>query len=124
MVEKIDGQLVYTQVNISQLQNISDQREKIIEAQKKITENVEELNKSEQLPKPGDLTKLIDEPIDAIKEMNVKRMYDVDDLLNLIIAFILNPDTNELVRQIPPKVSVDIAKYLSEYLGTNVNTEA
>jgi uncharacterized FlaG/YvyC family protein len=123
MVEKIDGQLVYTQVNISQLQNINDQREKIIEAQKKITENVEELNKSEQLPKPGDLTKLIDEPIDAIKEMNVKRLYEVEDLLNLVITYILNPDTNKLVRQIPPKVSVDIAKYLSEYLGRNVNTE-
>jgi uncharacterized FlaG/YvyC family protein len=122
MVERIDGQLVYTQVNVSQLQNINDQQEKIVEAQKELNQKAKEVKR--EIPKPGDLTKLIDEPIDAIKEMNVKRLYEVDDLLDLVITYVLNPDTNQLVRQIPPKVSVDIAKYLSEYLGKNVNTEA
>jgi uncharacterized FlaG/YvyC family protein len=124
MVERLDGMLVYTQVNTAQLENIKNQQDKIVEAQKQTTKDIEEAKKTTQAPKPGDLTEIIEEPVDAIKNMNVKRLYDVDDLLNLVIISVLKPETNKLVRQIPSEVSVDIAKYLSKYIGRNVNTEA
>ena len=124
MVEKIDGKTVYTQVNADQLKNTQKQQEDLAKSIQAEREMLSKEVKPVEQRKPGELTEVIEEPIDAIKNMDVKRLYNIDDELNWTIVSVLHPETNELLRQIPPKVSVDIAKYLREYLGRNVNIEA
>ncbi len=124
MITRIDGDgYVFTKIDVSQLKQLEKQQEEI-------SRQIKENNKVQQIKKENDdnyneikVGEIIDEPIDAIKNMNVKRLYDVDDELNWVITSVMKIDTNELVRQIPPQVSVDIAKYLSEYIGSNINIE-
>jgi uncharacterized FlaG/YvyC family protein len=53
--------------------------------------------------------------------MKVKRYYDVEDELRWVIVSVLKPETNKIIRQIPPEVVVDIAKYLREYTSNNID---
>lgn len=115
MVTRIDGDgYVFTKMNVSQLKQLEKQQEEI-------SRQIKENNKAQQTKNENQdgyeeikVGEIIDEPIDPIKNMNVKRLYNVDDELNWVITSVMKIDTNELVRQIPPQVYIDIAKYLRE----------
>ena len=124
MVTRIDGDgYVFTKIDVSQLKQIEVQKEEISKQIKENNKAQQTKNEIEDNYNEIKVGEIIDEPIDAIKNMNVKRLYNVDDELNWVITSVMKIDTNELVRQIPPEVFVDIAKYMREYIGSNVNIE-
>ena len=124
MVTRIDGDgYVFTKIDVSQLKQIEVQKEEISKQIKENNKAQQTKNEIEDNYNEIKVGEIIDEPIDPIKNMNVKRLYNVDDELNWVITSVMKIDTNELVRQIPPEVFVDIAKYMREYIGSNVNIE-
>ena len=109
MVERLDGRLIYTFIDNTQLRNLQEQQSEIRQTQK-------EFNK-----KNDELSDIVEENNDAIERMKVKRYYDVEDELRWVIVSVLKPETNKIIRQIPPEVVVDIAKYLREYTSNNID---
>jgi len=124
MVQRIDSDgYIYTKVVLEPIYNNTNKNvnaelannikeRELEEIRQKNTSNLEELEKG-----------LIEEPIDAIKNMNVKRLYDIDKELNWVIISVLRPDTYEMVRQIPPEANINIARYLNKYnnIDNNIN---
>jgi len=55
---------------------------------------------------------------DALKENNLSLEFSKDQELNKMIIKIVNSETKEIIRQIPPDVALKIARIVSAELGT------
>ena len=55
---------------------------------------------------------------DVLKENNLSLEFSKDQELNKIIIKIVNSETKEIIRQIPPDVALKIARIVSAELGT------
>ena len=67
--------------------------------------------------KTDDLAKILEEVNDALKTLNVKRGYRVDKDLNRTIVSIIDIETDDIIKQIPPEDAVRLAKNINEIIG-------
>lgn len=68
-----------------------------------------------------DVKKAVDEFVEKLEKLRKifrgEAVFKYDEELDMVIVKIKDPETGEIIRQIPPEVVVKIAKSVSEFLG-------
>lgn len=84
------------------------------------TKNLENLMK-EQLKNPEELKKLIEELQNKISYLNKSLKIEIDRDINEPIIKIVEVETNNVIRQIPPDYMINIIKNINKMLGALFN---
>ncbi|MFN4306881.1 flagellar protein FlaG [Sulfurihydrogenibium azorense] len=84
------------------------------------TKNLENLMK-EQLKNPEELKKLIEELQNKISYLNKSLKIEIDRDINEPIIKIVEVETNNVIRQIPPDYMINIIKNINKMLGVLFN---
>jgi flagellar protein FlaG len=69
------------------------------------------------------LREVVESLEDAIAVINRSVRFKVDDSTDTLITQVVNRDTNEVIRQIPPEEMLAIARRLREFIGLFLNIE-
>ena len=78
---------------------------------------LETKNVKESVVKTDDLAKILGEVNDALKTLDIKRGYRVDEDLNRTIVSVIDTETDEIVKQIPTEDAIRLAKNINEVIG-------
>lgn len=86
-----------------------------------------EAKEREQAPAPeltaDELREVVQSFEEAIVFVNRSIRFQVDESTNRLVTLIVNQDTNEVIRQIPPEEMVAIARRLREFVGLFLDVE-
>lgn len=111
-----------------QSQAISSMNSQNIDIQKAKTESIsankqvqqERENQNKQI-KTEDLMKAANELNKKFEMLNSQLKIEIDKDTGITVAKIIDKETKEVIRQIPPEVVLKIAKYLNELTGLLFN---
>ena len=60
---------------------------------------------------------------EALSNLNRGIHYEIDESTNSVVTKIIDRDTKQVIRQIPPKEVLDIARKLKQFMGVLLDTE-
>lgn len=69
------------------------------------------------------LREVVESLEDAIAIVNRSVRFKVDDSTDTLVTLVVNRDTDEVIRQIPPEEMLAIARRLREFIGLFLNIE-
>lgn len=109
-----NGEVIQLQRNVNPMNQVSEQTNTLIKMSR---EEKDELSKNVfvDLDKSADLLK---ETFEKLKKIfRGQAEFKIDKEANMIIIKIKDPETGEILRQIPPEQAVKLAKNIQELLG-------
>ncbi len=110
-----ESQQRQVQKEMSVQENISIQ-EKIIQRTKKIDES-KETGKKLKVDENVDITKLISKVNDFVQSVSTKISFTYDEESDIPIIKVIDKETDNVVRQIPPKEMIELSKKMDELTG-------
>lgn len=87
-------------------------------------DNKVEKNKNDEFVKTFDSNKIESEITKLLEEESLEAKFSTDKETEKLILKIINKDTDEVVRQYPPEVSLKIARMVNNMIETNSITDA
>lgn len=109
-----NGEIIQLQRNVNPVNQVSEQTNTLVKMSR---EEKDELSKNVfvDLDKSADLLK---ETFEKLKKIfRGQAEFRIDKEANMIIIKIKDPETGEILRQIPPEQAVKLAKNIQELLG-------
>lgn len=87
-------------------------------------DNKVEKNKNDEFVKTFDSDKIETEITKLLEEDTLEAQFSTDKETEKLILKIINKETDEVVRQYPPEVSLKIARMVSNMIENNTVTDA
>ncbi|MDN5341581.1 flagellar protein FlaG [Oceanotoga sp. DSM 15011] len=89
----------------------------------KYTKNQEK--NSENNSSLKDITNILQKKLDKIQKIfNSEAKFEVNDDVDMVVVKIVDKDTKEVIRQIPPETSIKLAKALNDLEGILFDEQA
>jgi flagellar protein FlaG len=110
-LESVQAQDAKRQANSDPANTASSSREKIV--------NSEDTRKQQIY----DVQEAIQRVSNTAKMFNRKIHLEIDRELNMVIVKVIDKETDEVIRQIPPEELVKLSKHANDIKGLLINTE-
>ena len=120
MVNTMQGLSQVTPTGIEKLPESVSIKQAVKPEQPAQNEDVQKSIKKNADTNKVDFSKLSDRLKEILKEQNLYLKFDKDEDSNKMILKIIDTETKEVVQQIPPEISLKIARYIAS-LDINVN---
>jgi len=88
-----------------------------LDSKTKELQKVKAPKKAEKGETSPQLEEVVKELKEKLKLLNTQLQIEVDRETNTIVVKVIDKETNEVIRQIPPEYVLKIAKYLDEIAG-------
>ncbi len=98
---------------VSEGRKVADARE----SSEEMTERGEQVARKSR----EELEDIRDAVNDALKDMNIGLDFEEDDELEELVVKVMNRETEELIRKIPPEAMLEVAKRMEEMAGVFVD---
>ncbi|MCS7228948.1 MAG: flagellar protein FlaG [Candidatus Kryptonium sp.] len=105
--------------NIATVQTIHQNKHDLNDA--RVIQNEDEVTQNERKISMEEVEKIIKELNQFIQIFNTKITFEIDKEARKTVLKIVDVETNEIIRQIPPKELLIISKRISELLGLIIN---
>jgi flagellar protein FlaG len=118
--------------NVQGVQQINSQNVRFMETSEQVRiqreikqQQKQQLEEAERLKKEKLTPEVMQEIIEELKKklsmLNTQLKIQIDKDTDILVVKVINKETNEVIRQIPPEYLLKIAKYLDEITGLLYN---
>jgi len=125
-IGKIDQNLEYVDVKLNQ-QQVQPQTQPadgtLKKLQREVNQQVQDAQEKRDI-KPEELQKLMEEVKRKFDMLSKYLKIDIDQELEIPVVKIMERDTNQVIRQIPPDYLLELMKRIDQLLGLLVEKEA
>jgi flagellar protein FlaG len=116
-INNIDSEIKLDNLSIAEVK----QRQSVNINNKKLEDaaNTEHDKKAEK----AEVEKAIDRALDVAKYFNREIHFEVEEELNIMVVKVIDSETEEVIRQIPPEEMVELSKNADDLKGLLIDTE-
>ena len=118
--------------NVQGVQQINSQNVRFMETSEQVRiqreikqQQKQQLEEAERLKKEKLTPEVMQEIVEELKKklsmLNTQLKIQIDKDTDILVVKVINKETNEVIRQIPPEYLLKIAKYLDEITGLLYN---
>jgi len=113
---------VINKVNVEKLPTTDTQRRNNVQTDRKQDEEV--INSENTKPvENSSLNEAVERIVSAAKMFDRKINVDIDQDTNIVVVKVIDPETNEVIRQIPPEEVLELSRNSQDLTGLLLNVE-